>query len=477
MTDLTESQVDAFLAAFKAISDHAASFEESDGPALVGVVQDYLGVAPGTLPVVAERVESHRFTDFDIAAEEIAGRDPDSQLVGVGGGDQRFHQTLGDMLHNRFTRFPVGQVDYDNVAVGPTAKRKVVRFGMRLFRYDGVPVAMLQRQANQRFGVDQATFEVLAIDADAVSRLLAELRELALERSVLRGQVVSFEGGGYQPEAQGVVFHERPDVPADRVILPDGVLSRIQRHVLGIAEHADELRAKGQHIKRGLLLYGPPGTGKTHTVRHLISQSHGHTVVLLAGQSLGYIDHATKVARAMQPAIVVLEDCDLIAEDRSFHGPMPLLYTVLDAMDGLSADADVVFLLTTNRVEQLERALSQRPGRVDLAAEIPLPDAHARAALLRLYAGALFTDAAVSGVAGRTEGMTASFMKELVRRAVLDAAMQGVEPVDEHLEAACEDMLSDAAALTRSLLGAGASGEGHPHEDYGDDFLDTSCGG
>lgn len=44
------------------------------------------------------------------------------------------------------------------------------------------------------------------------------------------------------------------------------------------------------------------------------------------------------MARALQPSIVVLEDCDLIAEDRSFgHGPQPLLFEVLDAMDGWTA--------------------------------------------------------------------------------------------------------------------------------------------
>lgn len=42
------------------------------------------------------------------------------------------------------------------------------------------------------------------------------------------------------------------------------------------------------------------------------------------------------MAGALQPSIAVLEDCGLIAEDRSFgHGPQPLLFEVLDAMDGL----------------------------------------------------------------------------------------------------------------------------------------------
>ena len=89
-----------------------------------------------------------------------------------------------------------------------------------------------------------------------------------------------------------------------------------------------------------------------------------------------HVGAAAQIARAHQPAIVVIEDCDLIAEDRDHHfgsGASPLLFTLLDAMDGLDQDADVVFLLTTNRAEALEKALAQRPGRVDLAVEIPLP--------------------------------------------------------------------------------------------------------
>ena len=42
---------------------------------------------------------------------------------------------------------------------------------------------------------------------------------------------------------------------------------------------------------------------------------------------------------------------------------------LLDAMDGVGADADVTFVLTTNRADILETALADRPGRVDLAIE------------------------------------------------------------------------------------------------------------
>jgi ATP-dependent 26S proteasome regulatory subunit len=158
--------------------------------------------------------------------------------------------------------------------------------------------------------------------------------------------------------------------------------------------------------------------------------------------------------------MVVLEDCDLIAEDRSFgHGPQPLLFEVLDAMDGLDNDADVAFVLTTNRPDMLERALAQRPGRVDLAVDIPLPALNERIELIRLYGRqASFSPDAVAAAAERTDGTTASFARELVRRAVVAAALEDVPVSDSHLAAAAEELLGDAESLTRSLLGSGAVG-------------------
>ena len=106
-------------------------------------------------------------------------------------------------------------------------------------------------------------------------------------------------------------------------------------------------------------------------------------------------------------------------------------------MDGLGEDADVTFLLTTNRADMLEAALATRPGRVDHAAELPLPDAEARRRLIRLYQGSLVLDlAGPETVISRTEGVTASFLKELLRRAALQAAEDegsGDAPADRPL--------------------------------------------
>jgi len=146
----------------------------------------------------------------------------------------------------------------------------------------------------------------------------------------------------FGPSSAGVTFHHPPSLTADDVILPEGLLDRVTEHGLGIEAHRDALGAAGQHFKRGILLDGPPGTGKTRTVRFLLSESEGTTAILLSGGTLAHVGEAARMARALQSSIVVLEDCDLIAEDRSFgHGPQPLLFEVLDAMDGLDDDAEL----------------------------------------------------------------------------------------------------------------------------------------
>ncbi|WP_434995293.1 AAA family ATPase [Arthrobacter sp. Ld5] len=426
------------------------------GRELVETLAAHLDADPGSLPVVVEEVPAHRFVDADIILSALTRQ---GRCVGIGGGDQRHHMSLGDMIQQSelYPNFPLSQPDYANLPVGPDEQRQAIALGLRLFHREGVPVALLQRRAEPRYGRQVASLEVLCADSDAVTGLLAEFRRRMQRESVMKGQVLSLTTEDFGPSAAGITFHRRPTLAAADVILPDGLLERVSEHALGIASHRESLVAAGQHLKRGILLYGPAGTGKTHTVRYLLSASEGTTAIILSGGTLAHIAEAARTARALQPSIVVLEDCDLIAEDRSFgHGPQPLLFEVLDAMDGLDDDADVTFVLTTNRVDMLERALAQRPGRVDLAVEVPLPAEHERAELLRLYARHLpFGAEAIGSAAGSTAGTTASFTRELVRRTVLAAALQGEPVADVHLLAAVDGLMADDASLTRSLLGSG----------------------
>jgi len=127
-------------------------------------------------------------------------------------------------------------------------------------------------------------------------------------------------------------------------------------------------------------------------------------------------------------------------------------------MDGVGADADVTFVLTTNRADILEMALADRPGRVDLAIEIPRPDAGCRERLFGVYVRDLAVDANLDPVVAGTEGVTASFVKEMIRRTVLASLRAGERPPvlrDAHFAAVLTEMNGERHALTRSLLGVG----------------------
>src|SRR5262249_48896215 len=148
------------------------------------------------------------------------------------------------------------------------------------------------------------------------------------------------------------------------------------------------LRKLGMPIKKGVLFYGPPGTGKTHTIHYLASQLPDHTTLLITAEQVGWLDHYFQLARFLQPAMIVIEDVDLIARAREeMHGPCEesLLNKLLNEMDGLREDAEILFVLTTNRPEHLETALASRPGRIDQAIEFSLPDESGRRQLIHLY--------------------------------------------------------------------------------------------
>jgi cell division protease FtsH len=436
--------------------------EEGTENELTDRLQAHLGSDPRVLPVISQELPSYQLVDVQVALEVWSQqkRNRSMEIIGVSGDQRRFHP-LSELLAGQAHGVGLGPVDYVDVADSPTTTRSCVRFGIFLLSDGDRRAGALLRGADPHGPMQGAMIELIADDRTYGREVLAELRRLAVEHSVLRGHVLAL-GPGEGNEYGGMRFVQRPELDRSQLVLPDSTLAQIEGHVIGIAAHAERLKAAGQHLKRGVLLYGPPGTGKTHTVRYLLSRLRDVTAFILSGQSLALIGQACGVARLLQPSFVILEDVDLIAADRSFGmGTNPLLFEVLNQIDGLGDDVDVTFILTTNRVDILERALSERPGRVDAAVEIAPPDSEGRLRLFQLYGADLGVAAlepgALTGAIEATEGRTATYLREVVRRAALraaDSTSDGPLSVDGALlTLAANELLEDRAALTRSLLG------------------------
>ena len=112
--------------------------------------------------------------------------------------------------------------------------------------------------------------------------------------------------------------------------------------------------------------------------------------------------------------------------------------------------------VTPRKADQVLQLI--RGKRVDQATEIPLPDADCRRRLISLYGEGLdlrLED--VGTIVARTDGTSASFIKELLRRATLLAAEEGGELVvtDRHVFEALDELLVAGGTLTMRLLGGG----------------------
>lgn len=430
-------------------------------------VTGHLGCALSDIVPVSERYPHWEHVNvqrgIDAYLEAHGTGDP---WFGIGRAMHRMHEDLLSLISGAagFGDDRPAAPSYGTAPVGPDENTEVVTFGLiTATAPDGTPVVIGLRANHEfgPFGPPGCFIEILGPSREAATAARVEIDRLARLHDVYRGQVLSFSDSEHHGN-ELVTFLPRPVVTAADVVLPDGTLETIERHLVGIAAFSAELLGAGQHLKRGLLLHGPPGTGKTHTVRYLTSRLSGSTVILLTGTSIQFIDQAAALARRLQPSIVVLEDVDLVGMDRDFrHGGNPLLFSLLEAMDGVGADADVSFVLTTNRADVLEVALADRPGRVDLAVEIPRPDSQCRERLIRVYARDLVVDGDLADVIAQTEGVTASFIKEMIRRTVLVSLRAGDRPAvlrSEHFAAVMGEMNAEHQTLTRSLLGAGTDG-------------------
>jgi hypothetical protein len=462
--DAGESSVAQFGRTFKQFMDAMVAHARPPESPLLLRIREHLGAEPTQLPVVVEEFDPFEQPNVQRALEDyVAGDGRRAALVGVAAENKRFMALgLSDLLGRGSGRpdLAEGPVDFVNYALAGGERMACVQFGMYLIAEGEARLVVFISGPTDRMGPRvKLRVEVMCAVAEDANRFLGHIREGMGRLNVYRGHVVSLAPGqmGMGPQTL-IAFHTLPEVRREDVVLPAGLLERVERHTIGFAEHAETLLAAGRSLKRGLLLHGPPGTGKTLTVMYLAGRMPDRTVLLSSGRGLGMVGLVSAMARQLAPSMVVMEDVDLIAEERGMPGARvgPLLFELLNEMDGLNDDCDVVFVLTTNRPDILEPALAARPGRIDLALDLPLPDPGGRRRLFELYARGLdATGVDWSGFVDRTEGASPAYIKELLRKAVLLAAEAGQPGAigDATLEAAMAE-LAEGGRLAELLLGA-----------------------
>lgn len=359
-----------------------------------------------------------------------------SESIDVGGTN--FH-TLRDLFENlkqpnsrlkphtaAFERVPVDVDEEISLASG------MVWFAT--LRQDDAKVAimlsttMVGADYDDDFESRRATQKLLMISIACREKATADhffeqIEQRRRTLSVYRGKVIDpdVHGGGIH----GIGFRAIKRVTEENLVLPDSVKKLLHNAIVGFYNHADELRSVGVEMKRGVLFHSPPGTGKTSISLYLAGLLPNFTVCFVSGQKLLYPREICRMARYLQPAMVVFEDIDLVAEERDSNGLATVLGELMNQIDGCDPDEQVLFIMNTNSLQRLEGAVRNRPGRVDQIIDIPLPDADARKRLLHHFARGLGLPDRLSAVLDATDGATPATLKEIVKRATVAAIERG----------------------------------------------------
>jgi hypothetical protein len=394
----------------------------------------------------------------------------DARLIGLFSPNGHESPTLAQVFSAQsFFALNVGPLQHDDVDIGEQLPVRCLRNGLWLSRHGDLPFAALVSYATQYGAVRGIRVEIAVPSGDEG---LARSQELfiELERRInaghtYRGRVISLEQFQNPSGSAGAVkVHRLASIKRDDVILPARTLALLDANVAGFVATRDRIKALRFSGRKGLLFYGPPGTGKTHTIHYLASQLPQHTTLLITAEQVQLLSEYFRLARFLQPSMVVIEDVDLIARERThMHSPFEeiLLNKLLNEIDGLREDADVLVVMTTNRPDQIEPALASRPGRIDQAIEFPLPDEDGRTKLVRLYARDLeLSPELVALIVRRTDGVSPAFIKELMRRSAQFLFEKGTATTldEDSVERALEQMIFSGGSLNLKLLGGAELG-------------------
>lgn len=275
---------------------------------------------------------------------------------------------------------------------------------------------------------DKASIEVACTDKAIGEQHLNKIIANSAQKSIYRGQIIHLVHQSEKRDEYGdiekqerlqVTFSKITGILDKDIILSQEHVDLLRRNILDLYDRKEILEANNIPTKRGILLYGPPGTGKTFACRYICNQLNEVTKFFISGSTLSNISAVFSLARLYQPAIIFIEDADLMFSSRDMNIYGTVLGELMDQMDGMQTQENISIVMTTNAIERIEDALKNRPGRISQCIYMGEPNADLRKKYLtHLLEEHNVTKANIDKQVKNSIGTTQAFLKEWVLRTI-----------------------------------------------------------
>jgi AAA+ superfamily predicted ATPase len=225
------------------------------------------------------------------------------------------------------------------------------------------------------------------------------------------------------------------EVRWEDVILPESIYRKIRLSIESFLKSRHIYQRLSVPYKRGILFAGAPGNGKTLLCRAIAWQCNLPFIVfpLTENSSDSDLDRAFDLAHDLAPAILCFEDLDSVKKSH-----ISLSY-FLNKIDGFESLDGIMVLATTNRPEDIDIALSNRPSRFDSVFRINNPDEDCRHRMLKRYLNDTIEDGVLMDIVAKTQGFSMAYLKELYLLSAMIAVDRDTEQIrNDDLYAALE---------------------------------------
>lgn len=255
-------------------------------------------------------------------------------------------------------------------------------------------------------------------DLDLIEELQEQLTEALRNESIVKNWVVHCDSS----QDSEFIFHEEAcqelrtgEYKFDIDLYNDEIKNLIQRDIPGFIEKQETFCEHGYDGRRAFMLEGPPGTGKSHIIRSIISILPSHyTTIVLDHKNIEQLAEISRY-KFLFPALVIIEDIDLIL------GSRPRKQILLNFLDGLNAPEQMITIMTSNNMNTLTEAIIDRPGRVDRVIHVGAGDEGQRTAQISSLTRGIKLPSSISpeAISRRTAGFTVAQLRELIRRTAI----------------------------------------------------------